>query len=748
MTVRFPQSTIGGPITNSAVGVTNGLFTVTLDFGGTAFPGADRWLEIAVRTNNSSALGSGTLVKLNPRQQLTSVPYAITAANLAPGASLSGVFSNTLSFSSANNQFAGDGSHLTKVGADSLGGLSVFNFWQLTGNAGTSGATNFLGTRDDQPLELRVNGVRGWRLEPTAGAPNIIGNPVVNFAGLGVQGVTIGGGGSVGSGGPVYSNSVSANYGTVGGGLANEVQGNAIAASIAGGFFNIIELNDAEATIAGGQGNRIQHDADHSTIAGGENNEIQSFSDHSVIGGGDNNLITGSETFPVDATIGGGYANRIGTNSSWSTIGGGGSNIASGFGATVPGGFQNRAAGAGSFAAGESANALDDHSFVWGDGSQIANSRRLEPGRFEVLAQGGINLYSGRGGVTVFSPGSLAFGADLRQMIDLWNTNYGIGVQNQTFYERTPSGFAWFLNGSHTNAQNDPGPGGTVLMLLSQTGDLTVTGSIRANGVLLSGGLSGGSSNAVSFTNFGNQFTGAFAGNGAGLTNVNASTVGGLDASNFWQLTGNSGTSPLNNFVGTRDNQPLELRAKNTRGWRLEPTADTPNIIGNPVVNYVSPGMQGVTIGGGGSIATYGAIFSNSVAAFHGTVGGGLGNAIQVNALESTIGGGNQNGIQTGAYRSVISGGFQNVIQPQATYSVIGGGGENVIVGAPGFPVLATISGGDENRTGTNSAWSTIGGGRLNLIEGYENSATVAGGEKNVIHTNSSYGIISWRIGQ
>src|SRR5262249_35253163 len=64
---------IAGPLTNSATAVSNGLFTVTLDFG-TAFNGNPRWLDLAARTN-----GSGTFVSLTPRQQLTPTPYAIYA---------------------------------------------------------------------------------------------------------------------------------------------------------------------------------------------------------------------------------------------------------------------------------------------------------------------------------------------------------------------------------------------------------------------------------------------------------------------------------------------------------------------------------------------------------------------------------------------------------------------------------------------------------------------------------------------
>ncbi len=61
----------------------------------------------------------------------------------------------------------------------------------------------------------------------------------------------------------------------------------------------------------------------------------------------------------------------------------------------------------------------------------------------------------------------------------------------------------------------------------------------------------------------------------AGQTLTIASTGGGVG----WSLTGNSGTAPGMNFVGTTDNQALELRVNGARALRLEP-GSTPNVIG------------------------------------------------------------------------------------------------------------------------------------------------------------------------
>ena len=43
------------PVTNSATAITNGLFSVPLDFGAGIFTGPGRWLEIGARTNGGGA---------------------------------------------------------------------------------------------------------------------------------------------------------------------------------------------------------------------------------------------------------------------------------------------------------------------------------------------------------------------------------------------------------------------------------------------------------------------------------------------------------------------------------------------------------------------------------------------------------------------------------------------------------------------------------------------------------------------
>jgi len=170
-----PTNGVAAPVIpiNLAVPVSNGLFTTGMDFGAENFDGANRWLEINVRTN-----GGGPFTTLSPRQLLTPAPYAIaahTASNLLgalPAGQISGTIPNaslpaspTFSGTVTANDFSGDGGGLTNVNAATLGGLNSSDFWRTTGNAGTTPGTHFLGTTDNQPLELRVNNQRGLRLE-------------------------------------------------------------------------------------------------------------------------------------------------------------------------------------------------------------------------------------------------------------------------------------------------------------------------------------------------------------------------------------------------------------------------------------------------------------------------------------------------------------------------------------------------------------------------------------------------------
>lgn len=102
------------PLTNSAVGVSNGLFTVTLDFGAGVFDGTARWLEIGVRTNATDDFAT-----LSPRQPLTASPYAIfagTSANVASGSvvtSLNGLKDDVILEAGNNVTLTPNGNRLT-----------------------------------------------------------------------------------------------------------------------------------------------------------------------------------------------------------------------------------------------------------------------------------------------------------------------------------------------------------------------------------------------------------------------------------------------------------------------------------------------------------------------------------------------------------------------------------------------------------------------------------------------------------
>jgi len=217
-----------------------------------------------------------------------------------------------------------DSDLLTRAQADG-------RYWILTGNEGTTPGTHFLGTTDDQALELRVNGARALRLEPHWRAPSVIGGHRDNSVVPGTYGATIGGGGK-----HAAANRITDDHGTVGGGKDNQAGDGAgttddrANATVGGGVGNI--ASGAAATVGGGSNN--QASSNGAIVGGGFGNEAGGYS--ATTGGG-----YGNEANGYAATVGGGFGNEITTTTMYATVGGGHDNAAGGDGATVGGGGSN-----------------------------------------------------------------------------------------------------------------------------------------------------------------------------------------------------------------------------------------------------------------------------------------------------------------------------------------------------------------------------------------------------------------------
>jgi len=100
------------------VGVTNGLFTASFDFGGTPFSGQSLWLQLDVRTS------IGAFTTLAPRQKLTPAPYAISAMNLTgtlPASQLpAAAVTNGAAGLTLTGTFSGNGAGLADLSATSV----------------------------------------------------------------------------------------------------------------------------------------------------------------------------------------------------------------------------------------------------------------------------------------------------------------------------------------------------------------------------------------------------------------------------------------------------------------------------------------------------------------------------------------------------------------------------------------------------------------------------------------------------
>jgi len=276
---------VAGPVTNSATGVTNGLFITTVDFGSNVFTGQPLWLDISV-----SPAGSNTFTELTPRQFITSTPYAVQAANATVAAS-----ANAVSAANINGTIAA-----TQLPANVItnGAANVNIIGTFSGNAGNLTNVNI------NALIQTETPVVGWGDDDFGETTIPIGlSNVVAFAAGEHHSLALLGNGTVASWG--YNS-----YGqtTILPGLSNVV-------AIAAGAWHSLALQSNGIVVGWGFDNFGETNvpaglSNVSAIAGGYEHSLALLANGTVVGWGDNSF--GETTIPaglsnVVAIAAGGY---------------------------------------------------------------------------------------------------------------------------------------------------------------------------------------------------------------------------------------------------------------------------------------------------------------------------------------------------------------------------------------------------------------------------------------------------------
>ena len=503
-------------------------------------------------------------------------------------------------------------------------------------------------------------------------------------------------------------------YAFVGGGLANSAA--AFQSTIGGGVLNTIGVNSQASTIGGGQGNVVAPNTTAIFIGGGSRNTVGSIVLFGTVAGGWSNSIGFNLNQP---TIGGGLANTIQTGGDYSFIGGGALNTNHGFMSLITGGRNNTVL------------PFADHSVISG-----GRGNRITGSQLEVYA----TIGGGQGNTVLTNAPYATIPGGFSNAASAYS--FAAGNRAKAIHQGS---FVWADSTNvdfSTTASNQfliRASGGVGIGTTNPTTALEVVGTVRAGGFMDNGS--------------------GFSGNGGGLSNVNAATLGGVASSNYWRLGGNFLSSfPLS--LGSIDQSPMTFIAGFRRFLYAEtitrPTfpigsLTSPNLVGGSEANVVSNGVVGATIAGGGQVnQVIGPAFSfpNLVSDDFGTISGGINNTAgntNANVSDSrgaTIGGG-ENNLAATTYATVaggthntssgiggtVGGGENNVAG--ANHATVAGGGWNFASGASSF-----IGGGGGSTFGgpwTNIArgdWSAILGGWLNTASGY--SSAIGGGANNI----------------
>ncbi|MCI0533613.1 MAG: hypothetical protein L0Z50_00145 [Verrucomicrobiales bacterium] len=657
----------------------NELFTVTIDAHPTwNSSAAAHWVELDVRRSGTT----DNYVTLAPRQRITAVPEALRAQQAEVARGLAGPLPaaqlppnaarldqpQTFTVAPLFNPTAGppfqvgQTGTVQKLSADLLDGLDSTAFWRRDTSAGVSSIID----PQDTPIEIRARNNLMLRLQPGDSnlGSSLVGGSANNKIEPGVPGSVVAGGRnnliqsnapySVVTGGDGNQISVGARESVIGGGARQMIGAGSIYSGIFGGYNNLVSPNSRFAGVLLGNAGKVRENSDFSVVISGDNNGIGPQAPSAAILSGAANKI---ESGANHSLIGSGQQNMIGTQANHSAV--------------MAGQLNQIHSGA-------------QRSFIGG-----GNMNSIGPSAYNALLGGG-----GDNKIEFNAHHSAILGGQLNLVRSnaSWATVLG-GVESV-------AGEPFAMAGGHgAKAEHS----GSIVLADGQYANFA---SVKANefAVRAAGGVRFVTGGAGLFVD-GQRVLGSDA--NIGSNGADAETADG--SARFWKLDGNAGTTAGPNFVGTTGDQPLELKVKNRRAFRLEPTAGSPNVVGGDDGNSVSRGVFGAAIGGGGSPGLFGVAFPNRITDSYSVVAGGFDNRA-----------GNDNGNAQDSLGATVGGGFAN--HAAAEWAFTGGGNSNVVRAA-----AAAIAGGQQNVIETNAPFAAIAGGLQARASLYGQAAHASG---------------------